>query len=223
MFHRTTVLSAMVLLGFGFGAAGRALAETAAGTPPQDLAAAAPSGDGWTGPEVFSGAALDQALAGLNDFLKDRYRVDDRMARLGDPEGSDFRATALALGEVPSLAGTARLGGFDGSIRGGASLDLHLAAFNEELQSREEPLFLRIAREASEGLAAMDDAAGLPLAADTGFFGPAVMDDVTLDDSLLALETHLFDQQVRQQALEAGIWAVSDRAVDRYVDTLRLY
>jgi hypothetical protein len=72
------------------------------------------AGDGREGPAVFNDAALDEALAGLNDFLRKRAAAALADLRSG-PGHHDFRNVARAIGNAPGLVAPA--GEDNGSAR----------------------------------------------------------------------------------------------------------
>jgi hypothetical protein len=74
------------------------------------------AGDGREGPAVFNDAALDEALAGLNDFLRKRDAAAAALADLrSGPGHHDFRNVARAIGNAPGLVAPA--GEDNGSAR----------------------------------------------------------------------------------------------------------
>lgn len=188
------------------GLAGASLAET--------------RNDGREGPVTFSGAALDQALADLSGFIRDRNDADAQYAALYEPAPTDFQGTAVAL--TAGMVGQTTLGGFDASIQDGRSLDLHLAAFNADLADRAEPVFLTIARDAAVGSIDMA-AAGIARHSDTAAFGPAISSGETLEASLVALSDTMLERQRRDLQLAVSAGAVTGSSFDRYATTLQLY
>lgn len=182
------------------------------------------SGDGRNGPRVFTGQALDHSLVALNDFLQTRYAHDDVMAALTAPAEADFRDKAVAVASAPDALTTQTRGGFDASISGDTSLDLHLAAFNDELEARGEPLFVRIALAVAGNGLDMTEAAGLAATTDDRMgFGPEIADDLTLDDHMLSLADHILEQRAKDLNLSDGSGAVTGLSFDRYGDALNMF
>ena len=116
------------------------------------VALAQASGDGWQGPRVVSGAALDETLAlAMNDFLQARYSNDDIMASLQDPAPlRDFAAVARGGRGYPGTR--RRSGSIPASVRrSGDSRLARPAARRVQCRSRDrrgEELFVRVARAA---------------------------------------------------------------------------
>lgn len=182
------------------------------------------SGDGRVGPRVFTGQALDESMHALNDFLQSRYAHDDMMAALTEPAEADFRGKAIASASAPEALTRQSLGGFDASISGDASLNLHLAAFNDELEARGDTLFVRIAMAVAGNTLDMAQAAALSATADDRMaFGPEIMDDLTLDDHMLSLADHMLSLREKDLNLSAGSAAVTGLSFDRYGDALNMF
>ena len=203
-----------------------ACATGALGIAAQSVAFAQASGDGWQGPRVFSGGALDESLVAMNDFLRARYANDDIMASLQEPlRQGDFATVAVAVGDVPELASLQVYHGFGPAVADGGSLDLQLASFNADLEHRGEPLFVRVARAAGgTGLDFAEVAGVPPVPGDELAFGPDIWNDPTLDEHMLALFDHMVEQGTRNAMLsvvdEAGDTGSS---FDRYGESLTLY
>lgn len=179
--------------------------------------------DGRTGPNPFTDAALNTALAEMNGFLQKRYAHADMMASLQTPPAQDFKMLARAVSDVPVMRGT-ETGSFGTPIIGGASLDLHLARFNEDREHRGDPLFMRIARDSGGTAPRFDDVAGVPPATVPAHsFGPHVQDDLTLDATMTALFDHMQWQATRDAALLVHVPQSDDRSFDRYGEALKLF
>ena len=72
-------------------------------------------------------------MVALNDFLMARHAHEAMMAQLDVAPGNDFRTVALATMETPLSRSTAETGSFGRYVNDGASLDLQLVAFNDEV------------------------------------------------------------------------------------------
>lgn len=87
------------------------------------------SGDGRVGPHDFGDAALDAAMAALNDHLQAKYAQDDMLAALAADRSRGF--VEVARTHAPDDTS------FGDPIAGDASLDAHLAALGERLRGAE--------------------------------------------------------------------------------------
>jgi hypothetical protein len=183
--------------------------------------------DGREGPVVFTDAALDDALAGLNDFLRNRDAAAAALADLrSGPPHHGFRTAARAVGNSPGLATPAGEDhGFGPSIGDGRSLDIHLASFSAELRHRGQDLFVRVIAAAATGGFGFAEVAHLPPVTGTSDgFGPPVDDDQSLDASMGAFATHMRDRMRRDQTLaEGGPTGHTGASFDKYTATLLLY
>jgi hypothetical protein len=147
------------------------------------LPGSAAAGDGREGPAVFTDAALDEALAGLNDFLRDRAAAAAALADLRTaPPHHDFRTMARAIGRAPGpIAPAGEDHGFGPTIGDSRWLDIHLASFSAELRHRGQDLFVRVIAAAASGGFGFAEVAHLPPVAGTSAgFGPSVGDDQSL-------------------------------------------
>lgn len=178
--------------------------------------------DGRTGPAVFTGDILDHKLASMNDWLQDRYRQEDMLAHLDETPAADFVTVAAAVSETPldppRLAG----GAFGPPVFDGRTLNLHLAAFNADLQGRGDDLFLRIAT-AAAGRAPDFEAVARDHRRITPDFLGLVQDDPSLDRQMDLLAEGLRHFEIREERLYRAAPAVTQDSFDRYTSALRLY
>jgi hypothetical protein len=192
----------------------------------QAVALAQASGDGRQGPRVFGDAALDESLLAMNGFLRARYVNDDIMASLQQPPRQrDFFAVARAVSDVPELTSMRVVDGFGPAVTDGRSLDLQLVSFNADLDRRGDALFVRVARAAGgTGLGFAEVAAVPPVLGEEVGFGPAIWNDPTLDNYMLALIDQMIDQAGRNAELAISSPAVdTGSSFDRYGQSLTLY
>jgi hypothetical protein len=167
---------------------------------------------------------LNESLFALNDFLQARQAGEDMLAALDEPSPQrDFATVARVVTDAPELA-PVRVGyGFGPEVTDGRSLDLHLASFNDDLSLRGQALFVRVALAAS-GLDFADVAAIPPVPGEALAFGPAILDDGTLDEHMLALFDHMVEQHGRNVVLSAAApEATTGSSFDRYGESLKLY
>lgn len=183
------------------------------------------SGDGRQGPRVFNDTALDESLHAMNDFLQARYTADDIFASLhSTAPKQEFATVARAVGDAPEFRARHATGGFGPSISGGASLDVHLASFNDEVISRDDPVFVRIARAAGGTSVDFAEAGAVPpVSGDILAFGPEVQDDATLNDTMLALGDHLLEHRTRELELSVAEEATTGTSFDLYGEALKLF
>jgi hypothetical protein len=203
-----------------------AVCAAAAFTIGAQAALAQASGDGRQGPFVFSGAALDESLLAMNDFLRARYVSDDIVAGLHEPPAErDFVTVAIAVSGVPALESIRVAPGFGPAVMDGQSLDLQLASFNTDMERRGDPLFVRVARAAGGTALDFAEVAGIPPVPGGGIaFGPEIWSGETLDEHMLALYDHMIEQDARNSLLSvAAEPADTGSSFDRYGDSLRLY
>ncbi len=183
------------------------------------------SGDGRLGPHTFNDAALDQSLAALNLHLQARYANDDMMLALNEtPPAADFVAVASAVGDAPELRPVSGSAGFGIPISDGGSLNLHLASFNDEVLSRPDDLFVRVAVAAAEGVTlGFGDVADIRTAAAAPEFATPVFDDPTLDSYTAALHDQMFAFFDREARLSQAVPGVTGNSFDLYSQSLTLY
>ncbi|HEU0222637.1 MAG TPA: hypothetical protein VFR34_10575 [Paracoccaceae bacterium] len=204
-----------------------ASAALALGLSAPAAALAQASGDGWRGPVVFSGQALNESLQAMNDFLQARYKGEDMIASIlqGTPAEADFVTVARRVSDAPELMPIDLASEFGLAIGDTSSLDLHLAAFSEEQERRGEPLFVRIALAAGGTGLDFADVAGIPpVPGEELSFGPPIWDDLTLDAHMLALFDHMVEQSARNDALSvANPVDNTGSSFDRYGEALKLF
>lgn len=174
--------------------------------------------DGLTGPTPFTGAALDQALADMNQQLQSRYAQYDMLANLDAVPAQDFVMVAQATAEAPLARSEAEMTEFGVAIGSGQSLDLHLVALNEELQSQGEDLFLRVVR--AEVTNFRDIAADVKRGPSE--FQGSVRDDPSLDARMSDLSAGLRDFDGREERLNPAQPAVTGTSFDQYGASLKL-
>ncbi|SDC14764.1 hypothetical protein SAMN04488239_101294 [Ruegeria marina] len=150
-------------------------------------------------------------MANMNAHLQTRYRQYDMLANLDAVPSRDFVVGATATVETPLATPAAEVTGFGPSINGGTSLDLHLAAFNDDLATHGDDLFLRMVRVEVTGFA--DIAADIKR-------GPTeisgrVRYDATLDARMSALGEGLRDFDRRAGHLNPAQLAVTDESFDQ--------
>ena len=174
---------------------------------------------------MFNDGALNESLHAMNDFLAARYTADDIFASLhSDSPTREFVAVASAVSHVPEFRAIDTRKGFGPSISGGSSLDLHLAAFNEEVIGRDAPVFMRIARAAGgTGIDFAEVGAVPPAPGDALVFGPAVHDDATLNGQMLALNDLLGQHRDRNFELSVADQATTGASFDLYGKALTMF
>jgi hypothetical protein len=170
---------------------------------------------------------LNEALAGLNDFLRDRDAAAAALADLRSaPPHHDFRTVARAIGNAPGLVAPAGENhGFGPTIGGSRSLDNDLASFSAELRHRGQDLFVRVIAAAASGGFGFAEVAHLPpVAGSSAGFGPSVGDDQSLDASAGAFAAFMRDQMRRDATFaEGGPTGHTGASFDKYTATLLLY
>lgn len=190
--------------------------------------AALSAGDGRTGPVQITGAAIDEALVALNDFLQGRYLQEDRLAALTAPPPQDFVTTAVATASVPQMRSGA-VAEFGVLVAGDASLDNSIDYLNRQVLNRGTDLFIQVAEAAAGKGPDFADVAksidadtvlqryGSQLAALQHEFGQPVSDDETLDTLVADINSHIqgFDQ--REVMLAQAVPAVTGDSFDRMV------
>lgn len=174
--------------------------------------------DGRTGPTPFTGPALDEALADMNTHLQSRYAQYDMLANLDAAPAQDFVVVAQATAETPLEIPEAEVTGFGVAIGGGQSLDLHLAAFNDDLQSQGSDLFLRVVR---AEVTNFENIASDVKSGPSEFRG-RVRDDPSLDARMSDLSLGLREFNQREERLNPAQPAVTGASFDQYGDSLKL-
>lgn len=184
------------------------------------------SGDGWRGPETFSGEALNQSLHALNRHIQDKYSQETLLAGLAEPQPPNFAEAALASAAVPVIEESQEVGAFGYQVYDDSSLDNGLALFNTEVALRGTDLFIQVALEAtSKGEAFSMAAAGAVvdeqlmearqelIAAGEGF-GDPVNNGSSLEASVTALNQRIFDLEQRENKLAAAVPPVDGTSFD---------
>lgn len=176
---------------------------------------------GRHGPIVFRGADLDSAMVSLSDFIRRHDAQYEMLAQLDAVPSQDFRTVASAVATTPFDRDRPDSLEFGWAVTDGASLDLHLAAFNDEVLGRGDDLFIRIATaEAAKtmdfGTVASDVYSGLSV-------NGRVRDDPTLDNEMQALASGMRQFEDRSTQISRAVPATTDTSFDRYVESLRLF
>ncbi|WP_428607543.1 hypothetical protein [Sedimenticola sp.] len=183
-------------------------------------------GDGWLGPQVFTGAVLDRSLHILNHQIQDKYDQETLLAGLSQPRTPDFAEAALASAAIPVIEETQETGAFGYLVSDDSSLNNGLDLFNTEVALRGNDLFIRVALEAtSKGEAFSMAAAGavvdeqiqeyrLELAGVREGFGDQVRNGPSLQASVVALNQRIFDLEQREDRLAAAVPAVDGASFD---------
>ncbi|MEP2532046.1 hypothetical protein [Shimia sp.] len=180
--------------------------------------------DGRTGPLVFNDEVLNQSLTAMNDFLQARYVSEDMIASLSAPAEPNFNRTVATVVSVPEYRSGVSLGEFLGQINGGEALDMHLAAFNDDIVQREIPLFERIAFTSGGTNFDMREAGGLPMVAgDQLAFGPKVSDGVTLQNNLDILSDNMRQHAARVDELSGNGNVITGSDFNLYTASLKLF
>ncbi len=160
-------------------------------------------------------------MTDLNDYLQAKYAQEEMLANLDAAPQSDFVTIAAAVSTAPMDAPSSEAGAFGWQITGGNSLDLHLAAFNEEVLGRGDDLFIRIAKVETGKAIDFRDVASDVYAGQA--FDGRIMNDPTLEAELKALHRGLAEFEARAERLGQAVPAVTDDSFDRYIESLRLF
>ncbi|MBW6419082.1 hypothetical protein [Celeribacter sp. PS-C1] len=176
--------------------------------------------DGRTGPVEMNGHALDHAMMALNDFVSAKQAQSDIMDTLDMPP-NDFAEVALASGTHPLAQEEATRSSFGWPISGGASLDTHLVAFNQDLAERGDDLFLRIA--AAEASSNLDFGTVASDVAHSAYDAGRIHDDRTLNDEMVALRDGMREFDDRLSRLSRSVPEVTGTSFERYVESLSLF
>jgi hypothetical protein len=175
------------------------------------------SGDGRTGPSLFTGNALDASLHALNHHIQDKYAQEDMLAALVEPRAPDFAVAAVASAAVPTFIETSEPGAFGYAIVNDKSLNRALELFNTEVAMRGSDVFIRVATEATskgEAFAIAAVSAGVEekmaryrdeSAAVTEGFGSTIRDGASLEYSVAALNQRMQDQVDREIRLASAV------------------
>lgn len=179
---------------------------------------------GREGPVVFNDQILNASMEALNHFVQARYAHDDMMASLHAPAPQkDFVVVAKAVSAAPAMAPSSVRYGFGPAINGGASLDVHLAAFHDEL-AQPDPLFVRIAVAAGGIGLDFAEAGAVPAApGDLAAFGPEIWDDETMNEHMFSLADHMLEHAERNATLFPDNPAITGTSFDLYGKSLTLY
>ena len=189
---------------------------------PFERAFAAASGDGWMGPKVFDGEALNQSLHALNHHIQDKYAQDDMLAALIEPRAPEFAVASAASATAPSIEQAQDVGAFGYVVYDSRSLDVGLELFNMEVALRGADLFIQVALEATakdDAFALAASSAGidekmakhrLDLAGPGSGFGDTVRDDASLEASVEALNRRMYAQVEREIRLAVAVPPVDD-------------
>lgn len=198
------------------------LISAAITTTSSDRVSAAASGDGWMGPKVFSGQALDQSLHALNHHIQDKYAQDDMLAALIEPRAPEFAVASAASAAAPTIEQAQEVGAFGYLVFDSRSLDAGLELFNIEFALRDEDLFNQVALEATskgDAFALAASSAGLDekmaeyrseLADAASGYGHTVHNDASLEASVAALNQRMHEQIEREIMLASAVPPVDD-------------
>ena len=177
--------------------------------------------DGRTGPVEITGHAIDDAMTALNDFIQAKNAQANMMASLDVVPGPDFETVASAVSAAPFDRAAPNASEFGWTINGGSALDVHLAAFNDDLKTRGQDLFIRIATaETAKGM----DFASVASDVYSGFDGGGrVRDDVTLNAEMQDLLEGMRQFDDRAARVSQAVPQVSGTSFDRYIEALQLF
>lgn len=180
------------------------------------------TGDGWMGPTVVDGSAIDHTLIALNVHIQDKYRQDDMLAALTEPLHSDFANTAVATAHGPRVDYLPSRPPFGYEVSDGRSLDDGLQLFHREIALRGNDLFIQVAQDVQvrgDAFALAARGAGLDeqmaryqmemIEIDNGF-GNAIFDGLSLQASVAAINQRIKDQVVRETQIAAAVPPVDD-------------
>lgn len=188
------------------------------------------------GPLVHDDAYLDLAVSYLSARLADQYEQDALIAQLSTPYVDDERmrdvATATLLPSAAAAERTATDFGF--AVSGDRSLEDSLTAFNIELATRGDDLFVQVAEAASEHGHEVTNDSFTVLAAILGerwtveelqaeldrattLLGASIGDDRSLDRNLVALNDRI-RELAAQETMLAAEWpgAITGASFDLY-------
>ncbi len=168
------------------------------------------SGDGFQGPRVFGGQALDQSLSAMNRELGMSYQREDVISGLVTTEERDFSTLTVALrdaGEEPA-EDAPQPAEFAAAISGDAGLQTVVGGIGQRIADDSDDLAVRLKLSAAADLDAPQ----------RNGFGPVISGDATLEAKVV----HIFDLVGATEALPqtVAVREFNDASLDAYIASL---